>query len=108
MKLATFSRGGHTSIGVVDTARGQILDLAKASALATGGEPDARFASMLALIDAAGPGLEKARSLAAQWPAAAAVPLDTVRLLAPIPEPRQMRDCLTFELHLRNAIAQSE
>jgi 2-keto-4-pentenoate hydratase/2-oxohepta-3-ene-1,7-dioic acid hydratase in catechol pathway len=108
MKLATFSRGGVTSIGVVDTARGQIMDLAKASALATGGEPDARFASMLALIDAAGPGLEKARSLAARWPAAAAVPLDTVRLLAPIPEPRQMRDCLTFELHLRNAIAQSE
>jgi 2-keto-4-pentenoate hydratase/2-oxohepta-3-ene-1,7-dioic acid hydratase in catechol pathway len=28
--------------------------------------------------------------------------------MSPIPEPRQMRDCLTFELHLRNAIAQTE
>jgi 2-keto-4-pentenoate hydratase/2-oxohepta-3-ene-1,7-dioic acid hydratase in catechol pathway len=108
VKLATFARGGHRAIGVVDTARGQILDLAKASGLATGGEPNPVLASMLTLIDAAGPGLERARQLAAQWPAAAALPLDAVRLMAPLPEPRQMRDCLTFELHLRNAIAQSE
>jgi 2-keto-4-pentenoate hydratase/2-oxohepta-3-ene-1,7-dioic acid hydratase in catechol pathway len=108
MKLATFSRGGHKAIGAVDTARGQVLDLAKASALASGGEPHPAFASMLALIDAAGPGMERARRLAAEWPSAAALPLDQVRLLSPLPEPRQMRDCLTFELHLRNAIAQSE
>src|SRR5688500_10259396 len=107
MKLATFNRGGGTAIGVVDTARGQILDLAEASKL-TAGTPSADFASMLALIDAAGPGLERARRLAAQWPAAAALPLGPVRLLAPLPEPRQMRDCLTFELHLRNAIARFE
>jgi 2-keto-4-pentenoate hydratase/2-oxohepta-3-ene-1,7-dioic acid hydratase in catechol pathway len=108
MKLATFTRGGHKAIGAVDTARGQVLDLAKASSLASGGEPHSTFASMLALIDSAGPGLDRARKLAAQWPAAAAVPLDQIRLLSPVPEPRQMRDCLTFELHLRNAIAQSE
>ena len=107
MKLATFNRGGHISIGVVDTARGQILNLAEASKL-TAGAPSPEFASMLALIDAAGPGLEHARRLAAQWPVAAAVPLDSVRLMAPVPEPRQMRDCLTFELHLRNAIARFE
>jgi 2-keto-4-pentenoate hydratase/2-oxohepta-3-ene-1,7-dioic acid hydratase in catechol pathway len=63
---------------------------------------------MLALIDAAGQGLAKARELVAAWPATAAVPLSSVRLMSPIPEPRQMRDCLTFELHLRNAIAQTE
>jgi 2-keto-4-pentenoate hydratase/2-oxohepta-3-ene-1,7-dioic acid hydratase in catechol pathway len=108
MKLATFERGGTNAIGAVDTAKGQILDLAKASALVSGGQPDPAFASMLALIDAAGAGLDKARKLAAQWPAAATVPLRSVRLQSPIPEPRQMRDCLTFELHLRNAIAQTE
>lgn len=108
MKLATFSRGGHKSIGAVDPAKGQILDLAKASALASGGEPNPIFSSMLSLIDAAGPGLERARKLAAQWPTGAVVALDQVKLMSPIPEPRQMRDCLTFELHLRNAIAQSE
>src|SRR5262245_35202064 len=107
MKLATFNRGGHSAIGVVDTARGQILNLAAASELAAGA-PSPEFASMLALIDAAGPGLEHARKLAAQWPSAATVPLDQVRLMAPVPEPRQMRDCLTFELHLRNAIARFE
>ena len=107
MKLASFTRGGHKSIGVVEPADGQILDLGKASEIVSGQRHPA-FANMLALIDFAGPGLEAARKLAAQWPAAASVPLDTVRLLAPLPEPRQMRDCLTFELHLRNAIAQSE
>jgi 2-keto-4-pentenoate hydratase/2-oxohepta-3-ene-1,7-dioic acid hydratase in catechol pathway len=107
MKLATYNRGGHISIGVVDTARGQILNLAEASAL-TAGAPSAEFASMLTLIDAAGPGLDHARRLAAQWPVAATVPLDSVRLMAPVPEPRQMRDCLTFELHLRNAITRFE
>ena len=107
MKLATFTRGGHKSIGVVDAGRGQILDLGKASELAWG-QRNPAFANMLALIDSAAPGLETARKLAAQWPAAASLPLNDVRLLAPLPEPRQMRDCLTFELHLRNAIAQSE
>src|SRR5262249_15906905 len=96
--------GGDMGVGVVDTARGQVLDLAKASKLAAGA-PSPDFASMLALIDAAGPGLEHARKLAARWQAAAVLPLASVRLLPPVPEPRQMRDCLTFELHLRNAIA---
>jgi 2-keto-4-pentenoate hydratase/2-oxohepta-3-ene-1,7-dioic acid hydratase in catechol pathway len=107
MKLATFNRGGHAGVGVVDTARGQILDLAKASELVHG-QPHSAFASMLALIDFATPGLDAARKLAAQWPTAAALPLASVRLLAPLPEPRQVRDCLTFELHLRNAIARFE
>jgi 2-keto-4-pentenoate hydratase/2-oxohepta-3-ene-1,7-dioic acid hydratase in catechol pathway len=107
MKLASFNRGGHAGVGAVDTARGEILDLAKASELRLG-QRDAAFASMLALIDSAFPGLDSARKLAAQWPAEAAMPLASVRLLAPLPEPRQMRDCLTFELHLRNAIARFE
>lgn len=107
MKLATFIYNGRTSVGAVDTGRGQVLDLAGASALSSDGIAQPAFASMLALIDAGGPGLDQARKLAAEWPAAAAVPLNSVRLMSPIPEPRQMRDCLTFELHLRNAIAQT-
>ena len=107
MKLATFTVDGRTSIGAVDPAGGRILDLAEASR-ATSGQPDAAFASMLALIDAGEAGLVRARALTAEWPSAASLPLASVRLLAPIPRPRQMRDCLTFELHLRNAIAQSE
>lgn len=102
MKLATFVRAdGGPALGLVDTARQRILDLAQAS-------PDSAFASMLALIDAGPAALERAREIAARWPAQASVPLAGAQLLAPIPEPRQMRDCLAFELHLRNAIAQSE
>ncbi len=107
MKLATFTVDGRTSVGAVDPAGGRILDLAEASRAASG-QPDVAFASMLALIDAGEAGLSRARDLAARWPSSASLPLASVRLLAPIPQPRQMRDCLTFELHLRNAIAQSE
>lgn len=108
MKLATFDRGGgHKSIGAVDAGRGLILDLAHASRLA-GGEAHPALASMLALIDFAQPGLDLARKLVDTWPDEASRPLGSVRLLAPIPEPRQMRDCLSFELHLRNAMAQAE
>ena len=63
MKLATFlDDAGIERIGVVDPARGQILDLAKAS-----GGADATFASMLALIDAGQAGLARAQDLAAKW-----------------------------------------
>jgi 2-keto-4-pentenoate hydratase/2-oxohepta-3-ene-1,7-dioic acid hydratase in catechol pathway len=102
VKLATFlRRDGAAAIGLVDVAGKRILDLDRAQSRPV-------FASMLALIDGGKPALEHARELEAKWPEAASLPLDGTRLLAPIPEPRQMRDCLTFELHLRNAIAQSE
>jgi 2-keto-4-pentenoate hydratase/2-oxohepta-3-ene-1,7-dioic acid hydratase in catechol pathway len=108
MKLATFVRAdGSAAVGAVDTKGNRILDL-QAASQATQGGADPAFASMLALIDAGPAGLDRARTLEKSWPAAASVPLEGTRLMAPIPEPRQMRDCLTFELHLRNAIAQSE
>jgi 2-keto-4-pentenoate hydratase/2-oxohepta-3-ene-1,7-dioic acid hydratase in catechol pathway len=99
MKLATFiGRNDAPAIGVVDTARGAVLDLAAAGAT---------FADMLALIDAGEAGLTEARRLAAAWPRAAEIPLAGLRLLAPL-LPRQMRDCLVFEDHLKNGMAQRE
>jgi 2-keto-4-pentenoate hydratase/2-oxohepta-3-ene-1,7-dioic acid hydratase in catechol pathway len=99
MKLATFiGRNDAPAIGVVDTARGAVLDLAAAGAT---------FADMLALIDAGEVGLAEARRLAAGWPDEAAIPLAGLRLLAPL-LPRQMRDCLVFEGHLKNGMAQRE
>ena len=51
MKLATFERTpGVQAIGVVDTARAQILDLAQAGAAAARAA-DPALASMLALIE---------------------------------------------------------
>jgi 2-keto-4-pentenoate hydratase/2-oxohepta-3-ene-1,7-dioic acid hydratase in catechol pathway len=99
MKLATFiGRNDAPAIGVVDTSRGAVLDLAAAGAA---------FPDMLALIDAGETGLAEARRLAAAWPREAEVPLAGMRLLAPL-LPRQMRDCLVFEGHLKNGMAQRE
>src|SRR4051794_10255800 len=106
MKLATFSNEqGAAAIGAVDTERGAILDLAAAARASGGAEP--AFRDMLALIDAGPDGLEQARALAAKWPQAASRPLAGTKLLSPLPEPRQMRDCLVFEEHLRNARSQA-
>ena len=108
MKLATFVRAdGTAAIAAVDTQRGQLLDLAVASGTVHG-KPATQFRDMLALIDAGDSGLQSARALIDAWPAAAALPLAGTRLLAPLPEPRQVRDCMAFELHLLNANKQAE
>jgi 2-keto-4-pentenoate hydratase/2-oxohepta-3-ene-1,7-dioic acid hydratase in catechol pathway len=70
----------------------------------TAAEPSSTsFRDMLALIDGGAKALDQARELAARPKATAE--LSSVRLLAPVPEPRQMRDFLCFELHLRQARA---
>jgi 2-keto-4-pentenoate hydratase/2-oxohepta-3-ene-1,7-dioic acid hydratase in catechol pathway len=108
MKLATFVRhDGMPAVGVVDSARGRILNLARAGEQVHG-RADADFATMLALIEGGEPALARAQALAAQWPDGVDVPLAGTRLLSPLPVPQQIRDCLVFEQHLVNAMAQWE
>lgn len=108
MKLATYAGpDGRPILGVVDTARSAILDLAGAAERVSG-VTVAAFASMLALIEAGPEGLAKAAALAGEWPRECALPLASVRLLSPLPVPPQMRDCLVFEQHLINAQSQWE
>ena len=97
MKFATFQAARGAAVGVVDTDRGQILDLA----IASGG--DAAFGSMLALIDGGPVALERAAAIAKVWPTGASRPLAGTQLLAPLPEPRQIRDGMFFEEHVLNA-----
>jgi 2-keto-4-pentenoate hydratase/2-oxohepta-3-ene-1,7-dioic acid hydratase in catechol pathway len=105
MKLATFlRRDGTPAVGAVDTARGQILDLAFAARQSA--MPHSHFSSMLTMIDAGEDALVEARKLVQLWPAAY-LPLKGTKLLAPLPEPRQMRDCMAFEEHLQNARART-
>jgi len=107
MKLATFiGRNDAPALGAVDTSRSAVLDLAAAARAS--GRPNAPFGDMLALIDAGPAGLDEARRLAGTWPREAEIPLAGLRLLAPLPLPRQMRDCLVFEEHLKNGMAQRE
>jgi 2-keto-4-pentenoate hydratase/2-oxohepta-3-ene-1,7-dioic acid hydratase in catechol pathway len=98
MKFATYDAGEGARVGLVDTGRNAVLDLA-AAASAAGHDPTP-FASMLDLIDADDKGLDVARELASAngpW-----TPLASVRLLAPL-QPRQMRDCMSFEAHIRQS-----
>lgn len=64
------------------------------------------YPSLLALIDAGDDGLAAARK-AAQAPAKT-LPLADLRLLAPLPEPRQLRDCMVYEKHLKQASEQGQ
>ncbi|MGY0572613.1 fumarylacetoacetate hydrolase family protein [Bradyrhizobium sp. RDM12] len=103
MKLATFRSAGLDKVGLVHAGDGQLFDLA-AAALREGQRENA-FASMLALIDA-GPGaLDRATMLFEKHgtdPALSAA-VGAVDILAPVPEPRQMRDGMSFPLHILQA-----
>jgi 2-keto-4-pentenoate hydratase/2-oxohepta-3-ene-1,7-dioic acid hydratase in catechol pathway len=97
MKLVTFeTAAGERHIGVMLPGEREIADL-------TAADRAPYLSDMLALIDSGQAGLEHARAIAAT--PARTVALDAVRLLAPVPEPRQMRDFLCFEQHLRQARA---
>ncbi|MDO8941900.1 MAG: fumarylacetoacetate hydrolase family protein [Desulfobacterales bacterium] len=97
MRLITFNvPGGHRHIGALLDGNRQFVDL-------TASSDDACFDSMLAMIDAGERALDAARSLIARR--AVVRELDGVRLAAPLPQPRQMRDFMGFEKHLRQARA---
>ena len=103
MILATYCLGNGAKVGIVDAKKDRIFDLAAAARRE--GTQDPLFASMLALIDADDAGLDVAHSLIVKrggeddlWTALAAV-----QLLAPLPKPRQMRDAMSFALHIRQA-----
>lgn len=99
MKLVTFTLDdGEARLGALVGAD-QVLDL-QAAQVAGHGAPDAALGSMQALIEAGGRGLDTARALAAAPPASALHEAKAVRLLAPLPRPVQLRDCMCFEGHL--------
>jgi 2-keto-4-pentenoate hydratase/2-oxohepta-3-ene-1,7-dioic acid hydratase in catechol pathway len=96
MKLVTFETGGARHIGALLPGEREAVDF-------TAGDAAPYFRDMLALIDGGAAALDHARALLAKPPRS--LPLAELRLLAPVPEPRQMRDFLVFEQHIRNARA---
>ncbi len=103
MKLATYRAGGAERIGIVHSGDGQLFDLAAAAKRS--GKADPRFGSMLALIDGGDAALDAARGVfdkLAKDPALSS-PVAGSEVLAPIPEPRQMRDAMSFPLHILQA-----
>ncbi len=97
MKLCNYDAGGGPRLGVI-AADGKILDVETATA-------SAAPADMLAFLRAgyaARNAVEEALNRPA--PAGATHDVGDVRLLAPLPRPNSMRDCLAFEEHLKNSM----
>ncbi|WP_337188168.1 fumarylacetoacetate hydrolase family protein [Phenylobacterium sp.] len=99
MKLVTFvePRTTRSRLGVLLDDNG-VLDLQAAQAAAAG-FPREDFESMQHLIEAGAAGLDQARKLVGVR-SDMARPLADVTLLAPLPRPVQLRDCMCFEGHL--------
>jgi 2-keto-4-pentenoate hydratase/2-oxohepta-3-ene-1,7-dioic acid hydratase in catechol pathway len=103
LKLATFRTGGLEKLGFVHGNGVRLFDLAAAADRA--GTTNPAFASMLALIDAGPAALDQARALfdRAGQDDSLSVDVAGAEILAPLPQPRQMRDGMSFPLHIRQA-----
>jgi hypothetical protein len=103
VKLATFKSGGQEKIGIVHASDTLLFDLAAAAAHSGSANP--AFASMLALIDAGEAALEQAAKTfdAHGKDETLSVKTEAAEILAPVPEPRQMRDGMSFPLHILQA-----
>src|SRR5260370_18066698 len=103
MKLATFRSGDREKIGLVHSNDSQLFDLATAADRDGKGNP--AFASMLSLIDAGPSALDQARKLFDHGGKDETLSVDVAaaEILPPIPEPRQMRDGMSFPLHILQA-----
>ena len=97
MKLVTFeTHDGAQHIGAILAGEQTLVDF-------TASDRAPHLRDMLALIDGGEAALVHARELAAKPRVVRR--LAEVKLLAPVPEPRQMRDFLIFEQHIRQARA---
>lgn len=102
MKLATYRTNGTDKIALVHAGDTKLFDL---SAAAARDAANPAFASMLSLIDAGDAALDAARALFEKHGQDASLSIDVAGtdIRAPLPEPRQMRDGMSFPLHIRQA-----
>jgi 2-keto-4-pentenoate hydratase/2-oxohepta-3-ene-1,7-dioic acid hydratase in catechol pathway len=104
MRLVTFQKNGTPpKAGAFLDDDSRVVDLAAACEAVFGADP--ALASVLAIVQGGDPTLDKAYQAIKNAPKSAIYPRGDVRLFAPIQPPPQMRDCLCFELHLKQAFA---
>src|SRR3546814_20029684 len=99
MKLVTFMDDADSSarLGVLVEGDSKILDLQGAEERRRG-RPASAYQSMQHLIEGGDRALDRARAIAADHDDGDCVPLrGEGQLLAPLPRPIPMRDCLCFE-----------
>ena len=101
MKLVTYDRQGAQRAGALINDDSAIVDLADAHAKAFG-ENQAAFSSVQAMIEGGDAALDRAYETVKKG-AGDAIDRSGVRLLAPVPVPIQIRDCLCFETHLKQS-----
>jgi hypothetical protein len=103
MKLATFRSGGNEKVGLVHAGDMRLFDPAAASERS--GKSNPAFVSMLALIDAGPAALDQVRAVFEDSGEDKSLSIDVAgaEILAPVPEPRQMRDGMSFPLHILQA-----
>jgi 2-keto-4-pentenoate hydratase/2-oxohepta-3-ene-1,7-dioic acid hydratase in catechol pathway len=103
VKIATFRSGGDVKVGLVYDHNNRLLDLALAANRL--GNTDPAFASALALIDAGPAALDAACNILDKTMGDESLSMDVknAEILAPLPEPRQMRDGMSFPLHILQA-----
>ncbi len=93
MKLVTYSeKAGIEKVGALQDDLNTIVDLSE------------NFPNMLSLIDMGTDGLELAKETFNATEKT--TELSKVTLKSPLPEPRQIRDCMLFEKHLQQAANQ--
>ena len=100
MKLATYRSDGQDRVGLVHGQDKLLFDLASASQRA--GKADPSFGSMLALVDRGDAALDDASALFERYGKDQDLsrPVDGADIRAPLPEPRQMRDGMSFPVHI--------
>lgn len=102
MKLVTYLRNGLQRAGALIEGDRKIIDLADAHESAFG-LSNAQFATVLAMIEAGDGALDMAYETLKKAGSSSMIDRGSVKLLAPVPVPPQMRDCLCFELHLKQS-----
>jgi 2-keto-4-pentenoate hydratase/2-oxohepta-3-ene-1,7-dioic acid hydratase in catechol pathway len=100
MRLVTFAASGAARLGALVDDDSRIVDFAAAR-----GDAAPSLDSMQALIEGGDAALIRAREIAAaaQRSGRGVIETTSVKLLAPLPKPPQMRDFLCFEKHLIQA-----
>lgn len=102
MRLVTYTTGDKALPGVLLDGE-TVLDIGAAAALCGRAAPC--FDSLQALIEAGPAAWDVARGLAARPPEQALFAASSVKLLAPLPVPAQIRDFMCFEKHVIQAFA---
>jgi 2-keto-4-pentenoate hydratase/2-oxohepta-3-ene-1,7-dioic acid hydratase in catechol pathway len=108
MKLVTFTVSGIAEqIGAMMND-GYTIAILASGETAMDGRVSSFYSNMMAFLEGGVAARERAKAIlefiTCEHPPATTIPLQEVTLLAPVPIPASMRDCLSFEQHIINSI----